>query len=91
MFERLRYSWMPSANTNFVSGAQDCLPLAISIIPFGMILAAPAVSTGFSPLRAVVMGTLIFGGVAQAAMIDLVGQTTSIGVIISTGSVVNLR
>ena len=91
MTERIWHGWALPANTDFVSGVRDCLPLAVSVVPFGMILAATAVSTGFSPLQAVVMSAIIFGGAAQAAMVDVAGQNTSIGVIVFTALVVNLR
>lgn len=91
MTERIWHGRVPPADTDFVAAVRDCLPLAVSVVPFGMILAATAVSTGFSPLQAVVMGVIIFGGAAQAAMVDLAGQNTSIGVIVFTALVINLR
>lgn len=91
MFERIWQVWMQPADADFVSGIRDCLPLAVSAVPFGMVLAATAVNTGFSPLQTVAMGIFIFGGAAQAAVIDLAGGTTPISVIIVTALVINLR
>lgn len=91
MTERIWHGWTPPANADFVSGVRDCLPLAVSVVPFGMILAATAVNTGFSQLQTVVMGLIIFGGAAQAAMVDLAGQNAPIGAVVFTGLVVNLR
>lgn len=76
---------------DFFAGVRACLPLAVSILPFGMIVAATAVGIGFSPLQAVLMGALIFAGSAQAAVIDLAGRSASIPVIVFTGLMVNLR
>lgn len=76
---------------DFIAGCRDGFPLAVSILPFGTILAATAVGVGFSPLQTIVMGAVIFGGVAQAAVIDLTSRSSSIAVIAFTGLVVNIR
>jgi len=91
MAERILHQRGRLIPPDFVSGVRDCLPLAISVVPFGMILAATAVGVGFSPLQTVAMGALIFGGAAQAAMVDLAGGNASIGVIVFTALVINLR
>lgn len=78
-------------NADFVSGVRDSLPLAVSVVPFGMILAVTAVDIGFTPIQTIVFGAFAFAGVAQAAVIDLAGQRTSIAVIVGTGLVINLR
>lgn len=78
-------------NPDFLSGLRDSLPLAVSILPFGTILAATAIGVGFSPVQTVVMGATVFAGAGQAAVIDLAGRSSSLLVIVFTGLVVNFR
>jgi 4-azaleucine resistance transporter AzlC len=60
-----------SAGEEFRDGAVALLPVAVAVIPFGLILGANAAAKGLSVAEIVLMGALVFAGSAQFLAIDL--------------------
>ncbi|MBN1120586.1 MAG: AzlC family ABC transporter permease [Anaerolineae bacterium] len=84
----------PSISTRrseFFAGARATLPLILGAIPFGIIYGAVAVANGLSPAAAQGMSLFVFAGSAQFIAASLVGDGLSVGLIILTTFVVNLR
>jgi len=51
----------------------DVLPLAIAVIPWGILCGSLAIKVGLSPLQAQLMSLLVFAGAAQLASLALMG------------------
>jgi 4-azaleucine resistance transporter AzlC len=75
----------------FFAGARATLPLILGAIPFGIIYGAVAVANGLSPAAAQGMSLFVFAGSAQFIAAGLVAEGLSVGLIILTTFVVNLR
>jgi 4-azaleucine resistance transporter AzlC len=77
--------------TEFLAGAKATLPLILGAIPFGIIFGALSVSNGLSPAATMSMSMFVFAGSAQFIAAGLVDVGASVGFIILTTFVVNLR
>jgi len=77
--------------SEFFAGARLSLPLVIGAIPFGIIFGALAVTSGLTPAAALGMSLFVFAGSSQFIAASLVAQNTSIGLIVLTTLIVNLR
>jgi 4-azaleucine resistance transporter AzlC len=75
----------------FVSGIKAELPIAIAVIPFGMIYGVLAVAAGIPPLVAQAMSSIVFAGSAQFITVQLIVSGAIPGVIVLTAAIVNLR
>ena len=53
--------------------SMDVLPLAIAVIPWGILCGSLAIKVGLSPLQAQLMSLLVFAGAAQLASLTLMG------------------
>lgn len=51
----------------------DVLPLAIAVVPWGILCGSLAIKVGLSPLQAQLMSLLVFAGAAQLASLTLMG------------------
>ena len=51
----------------------DVLPLAIAVIPWGILCGSLAIKVGLSPLQAQLMSLFVFAGAAQLASLSLMG------------------
>jgi 4-azaleucine resistance transporter AzlC len=81
----------PSRKDEFWEGVKATLPLVVGTIPFGIIFGAFAVNSGLSPAATMGMSVFVFAGSSQFIAAGLVASSTSIGLIIATTFVVNLR
>ncbi len=72
------------------AGARATFPLVIGAAPFGVLFGALAVTNGLSPAATAGMSALVYAGAAQFIAAGL-APNSSIGVIILTTWVVNLR
>lgn len=72
-------------------GAVAIAPILLGIVPFGLIAGLAAVEIGLRPLDASAFSLLVFAGAAQLAAIDLLGSGASLGVVVVTAMVINLR
>ncbi len=75
----------------FWDGLRAVLPLAIGVIPFGMIYGALALSAGVPRIPAQAMSAVVFAGSAQFITAQLVGNSTPYLIILLTIVIVNLR
>jgi 4-azaleucine resistance transporter AzlC len=60
-----------SAGEELRDGVFALLPVAVAVIPFGLILGANAAAKGLSVAEVLLMGALVFAGSAQFLAIDL--------------------
>ena len=75
----------------FLAGAKAILPLVVGATPFGMLFGALAISVGIAPWAVMGLSLIVFAGSSQFVAAGLVGQGATIGVIVLTTFVVNLR
>ncbi|WP_323173624.1 AzlC family ABC transporter permease [Natrialba sp. PRR66] len=80
-----------SSRTDFLAGAQAITPIALGVIPFGLIAGVAMVNAGIPPHHAIAMTIVSFTGAAQLAAIDLINRTAPIAVVILTAVIINLR
>lgn len=57
--------------------ASDILPLAIAVVPWGVLCGSLAIKVGLSPIQAQLLSLLVFAGSAQLASLMLIGGTLS--------------
>jgi 4-azaleucine resistance transporter AzlC len=67
------------------------LPIAIGVIPFGLIYGVLALGAGLPPAPALAMSSVVFAGSAQFIGQGLIGQGYPAVIIVLTTFVVNLR
>ncbi|HZD11576.1 MAG TPA: AzlC family ABC transporter permease [Candidatus Binatia bacterium] len=67
------------------------LPVALGVLPFGMIFGVIAVGAGIPPLLAQAMSCIVFAGSAQFIGAQLMGAATPAAIILLTTFVVNSR
>ena len=75
----------------FGNGVKAELPIAIGVIPFGMIFGVIALGAGMPPLLAQSMSFIVFAGSAQFIGAQLIGAATPAPVILLTTFIVNAR
>jgi 4-azaleucine resistance transporter AzlC len=75
----------------FLDGVRAELPLALGVVPFGLIYGALAVDLGIDPLPAYFMSIIVFAGSSQFIGARLISAGTAPIVVIATTFVVNLR
>jgi 4-azaleucine resistance transporter AzlC len=75
----------------FWAGVRACLPLAIGVLPFGLIYGVLALQAGLSQPAAQAMSSIIFAGSAQFITVELVRQGIPGALLVLTILVVNLR
>jgi 4-azaleucine resistance transporter AzlC len=80
-----------SRGREFVTGAQDTIPMILRAVPFGIIYGALAINAGLTPTAALGMSLFVFAGSAQFLAVGLVSQGAAPAVIVLTTFVVNLR
>jgi 4-azaleucine resistance transporter AzlC len=78
-------------HSEFWAGFKDTFPLVVGGIPFGIIFGALAVTSGLSEGGAAAMSAFVFAGSAQFIAAGLVASGVSVGFIVLTTFVVNLR
>lgn len=81
----------PSLRSELFAGIQAELPIALGVIPFGMIYGVLAIAAGLPPLLAQAMSAIVFAGSAQFIGVQLFAAATPAGIIWLTTFIVNLR
>lgn len=76
---------------SFWAGVRAELPIAVGVLPFGMIFGVLALGAGVPPLLAQAMSAIVFAGSAQFIGVGLIGGGVPAGIIILTTFIVNLR
>lgn len=82
---------MSRATRSLMAGAIDVSPVAVGIVPFGLVAGAAVTSAGFGLREALGMSLLVNAGASQLAAIALFGQGAPLLVAILTALVVNAR
>ena len=75
----------------FKQGIIEELPLQLGVFPFGIIYGIMAIESGLTPMQAFLMSSIIFGGASQIAFVQLISNTSSLGVIVTTVGAINSR
>lgn len=81
----------PTRRAEFAAGMKATIPLVVGAIPFGIIFGATGVVNGLSPAAVVAMSAFVFAGSAQFIASTMVAGGATVGIIILTTFVVNLR
>jgi len=81
----------PTRKTEFWNGVKATFPLVVGAIPFGIIFGALAVTSGLSPFGTMGMSLFVFAGSSQFIAAGLIASGASVGIIVLTTFVVNLR
>jgi len=74
-----------------ISAIVDTLPLAVAVIPWGILTGALAIQVGLSPLQGQLMSLLVFAGAAQLSAITLIAGGASFGAIYGSTFVISAR
>lgn len=74
-----------------LTGVRDILPATVGIAPYALILGLAASSAGLTVPQAGAMSSFVYAGLAQLAMIDLLGQGKSILAVVATALIINVR
>lgn len=82
---------VPGARAEFLAGVRAFAPLAMSIVPFGLVCGAAAAGSGISFAQALAMSWVIFAGSAQIASTQLHSAGAPLPVIVATAAIINLR
>lgn len=75
----------------FISGVRTLVPIAIGILPFGLICGVVAVNAGIPQDLSFFMSQIIFAGASQLVAAQLFAAGAPWFIIVLTASVVNLR
>jgi len=73
------------------AGVKSQLPIALGVIPFGLIYGVVALAAGLTPAQAQAMSAIVFAGSAQFIGAELMGKGTPLPVLWLTTFVVNVR
>ena len=82
---------MTPATRAEVQGARDALPIAVGIVPFGLVAGAAAVEAGFGLDGAIGFSVIVFAGASQLAAIDLLSGGSAVAIAVLTAWLINLR
>ncbi|MEM7360643.1 MAG: AzlC family ABC transporter permease [Pseudomonadota bacterium] len=74
-----------------VEACVDTLPLAIAVIPWGILTGALGIQVGLTPLQAQLMSLLVFAGAAQLSALTLMAGPTSMLSIFGSTFVISAR
>ena len=72
-------------------GVRDVAPVAVSVVPYGMVVGGAAVGAGFSIAQATGLSLLVNAGASQLAVIELLGGDGALAVAVVTALVINAR
>jgi 4-azaleucine resistance transporter AzlC len=77
--------------TQLLAGLKAELPIAVGVVPFGMIYGVLALAVGVPPLLALAMSSIVFAGSAQFIAVQLISVASPAAILLSTTFIVNLR
>lgn len=72
-------------------GMLDILPLALAVIPWGVLCGSLAIEVGLTSVQAQAMSLLVFAGAAQLASLSLLSALAPLGSILGTTFVISSR
>ncbi|GAB6098222.1 AzlC family ABC transporter permease [Halanaerocella petrolearia] len=80
-----------SSNLTFLSGIKEGLPIALGYIPIAITFGLLSNSADIPNYISIIMSVLVFAGASQFVAVKLLALGTSIGQIILTTFIINLR
>ena len=80
-----------NARASYFSGVRDTLTIVPSHLPFAVVCGVASVNAGLSTDAALAMPALVFGGSAQAVVMQFIQNSASLWVAVLSGCVINLR
>jgi len=80
-----------SRREEFRAGVAATAPVAVGILPFGLVAGAAAVAAGLSVAQAIALSVVVFAGASQLAVIELLGNDAALAVVVGTALVINAR
>lgn len=69
----------------------DILPLAIAVIPWGILCGSLAIQVGLTPIESQLMSLLIFAGAAQLSALSIIGVGGDLSSMLGSTAVVSSR
>ena len=69
----------------------DIFPLALAVVPWGILCGSLAINIGLTPLQAQLMSLLVFAGAAQLAALTILGAVGPLSSIYSSTFVISSR
>ncbi|GEL06781.1 AzlC family ABC transporter permease [Salisediminibacterium halotolerans] len=84
-------SYAEPANTVFLQGIKDGMPIAIGYAPVAITFGVLAGNTGLKAFEALLMSMLVFAGAAQYMALSMIAAGSGVLAVISATFVVNLR
>ncbi len=81
----------PGRQAEWWAGVKSQLPIALGVIPFGLIYGVVALAAGLTPAQAQAMSAIVFAGSAQFIGAELMGKGAPLPVLWLTTFVVNVR
>lgn len=82
---------IPTTQSELFAGIRSELPIALGVIPFGLIYGVIALAAGLTPAQAQAMSCIVFAGSAQFIGAELIGVGTPMSIVWLTTFVVNVR
>lgn len=80
-----------SAKAELWCGIRDELPMIVGVAPFGLVFGVLGVTSGLTQLQTALMSIILFGGASQVIFVQLWTSNTSVLIVGSSVSIVNLR
>lgn len=81
----------PVERTQALRGARAMLPVLLGIVPFAAVAGLAGTQNGLAPYETAAFSLLAYAGAAQVAALALVGDGATVGVVVATALVINLR
>jgi predicted branched-subunit amino acid permease len=81
----------PHAEDSWRRGARESLPFAAASFVLSVSFGVVAVEAGFSPLAAVIMSAVVYGGAGQFALVGILGAGGGLGAAVGAAALVNGR
>jgi predicted branched-subunit amino acid permease len=82
---------MATKSSKLFRGAKDILPHHLGVFPFGLVFGVLAIASGLSPLEAILMSSIVFGGASQIVFVQLWSAGVPPFIVGTSVSIVNLR
>lgn len=81
----------PEQHKALVDGARAVAPQFLGTVPFGLVAGVASVAGGLTPFEAIALSMIVFSGVAQLAIVQLLAVQAPLPVILLATAVISLR
>lgn len=79
------------ARVAFISGVKDTLLVIPSYVPFGLVCGLASVNAGLTTGASLALPALVYGGSAQAVLLQFLQGNANLWIAVLSGCVINLR